>query len=166
MVLLKNQSAINAFYKPSEDKKKMLDTINVRVEQVSRSILDRNDKEVKEKLGSFFAGILIEDIQYFEENFGPLRTIDMIGTQPLPWDNPKYHSLIVLRFQKKEVDFRIVWGKESIYETWTDSGFPEGFPVFTSQINQDIWLIHDFIFHKSLKTYRPESISKDEIQVK
>lgn len=59
--------------------------------------------------------------------YGPLVSIDVLGTMPLPWADSLARTQVAIHFANQTVDYHFTWDGDALYETLTELGRP--YPV-------------------------------------
>jgi CubicO group peptidase (beta-lactamase class C family) len=122
------QAAINLLLSATEAEKEIYRKINVRSTAIIEAINAKNLEKLKEILGEsdakFFASGWFEDWQKWTKEYGVLKSFEILGTKPLPWQDKLFRTQTRLEFEKNLIDFHFTWNDKALYETLSDLGSP------------------------------------------
>jgi CubicO group peptidase (beta-lactamase class C family) len=126
-----DQHAIDDLLELTDDDRARFADLNVRSEVILRAVaandLERLEGAMRPEDFRFFASYAVQDWSDYVEAYGPLVSIDVLGTMPLPWADSLARTQVAIHFADQTLDYHFTWDGDALYETLTELGRP--YPV-------------------------------------
>lgn len=72
----------------------------------------------------WIVGYWLEDAERLTTEHGAIRSVELLGTRPLPWQSDLLRTVARLRFAGQTLDFQFTWEDGELYESLEDVGAP------------------------------------------
>lgn len=126
-----DQPAIDDLLELTDDDRARFADLNVRSEVILQAVaandLERMEGAMRPEDFRFFASYAVQDWSGYVEAYGPLLSIDVLGTMPLPWADSLARTQVAIHFANQTLDYHFTWDGDALYETLTELGRP--YPV-------------------------------------
>lgn len=127
----RGRQAIDALAYPNRDPDPANADRDARATAILQGITSGKDDQVKTALSAdqyrFVVPFLTKQVRGYESAFGTFKSLEMLGTAPLPWEESPFRTYAVLTFEDGRMDVFLGWYQGQINDVTTGEGRP--FPV-------------------------------------